>query len=268
MKRIFLALLSASGLALASNPTVLIQDLNFEYQDPTGHGSAANFSVSGLKNAGVTVDVEKVGKDFNFNVQGAAEGQYVFKNAPDLLSSAQSMDITGFNLTFEKALKISIGSGEFISPDQELSLQKINLDCSRDQNQTDVADQAILGCIKLLILKASRFTTQSFIEENFVTAFVAGMTGLNGASVGINNLNMKVTNGQYDLSADVKAQVSGKAKSLGNLSYDSTNKVLTIKISEVKFSILNVTNQVFDELKKNENPKMKVSKPYVYLTLK
>ncbi|MBA2404478.1 MAG: hypothetical protein H0V66_06890, partial [Bdellovibrionales bacterium] len=87
-------------------------------------------------------------------------------------------------------------------------------------------------------------------------------------SVGIKNLNLKVTAGKFDLSAEVKAQISGTAKGSGTIKYEAAAKKITVKVSEIKFGILDVTSQVFDELKKQESATLKVSKPHVYITVK
>jgi len=50
--------------------------------------------------------------------------------------------------------------------------------------------------------------------------------------------------------------------------YEAAAKKITVKVSEVKFSYLDVTSQVFDELKKQESESVKVSKPYIYITIK
>jgi hypothetical protein len=82
------------------------------------------------------------------------------------------------------------------------------------------------------------------------------------------SLDLRSVNGRFDLSADVRAQVSGRVRGNGTSSYDPASGVLTIRINEVRFSILNVTGQVFDELKKQESDKLKVRRPFVYLSLK
>ena len=81
-------------------------------------------------------------------------------------------------------------------------------------------------------------------------------------------LDLRTQEGRYDLAVDIKAQISGKVKSYGMISYDQSTKVLTMKITEVKFGFFNLTDKVFQELKKNESPKMVVKKPFVYLDLK
>lgn len=267
MKRIFITWLCLSTTVFAANPSVEVTNFNFEYQDPKGHGTADSFSAQAFRDNSVTVDVEKQDKDFLLKVQGAANGEYVLKNAPELLTSAKNISLQVFNLNFNNNFSMSLDEGYFESPDSELLLQKLSLSCVRNNSEKDPQDQIVGGCTQQLTLKSSKFTSNS-LTKDFINSLVSGVIGAKVSNVSITGLDLKINGGNYNLSAEVKAQISGKAKSYGQMTYDSSNKVLTIKITEVKFSVLNVTNQVFDELKKNENEKMKVSKPYVYLTLK
>lgn len=264
MKRIFIALLVSTS-ALAA-PNVTIKNFNFEYQDPRGQGTADSFEATGLQ-TGVTVDVEKQGDDFHFKASGAVDQEFVLRKAPDLLMKAKTISVSDLNLTLKTSAALSVSAASFENEDSSLELQDLSLTCDRLLAHADPLDQLLAGCAQNLTLKSSRFVSRSFVG-GLITAVAQGLTGAAASTVGISNLNLKVVKGAYDLTADVKAQISGKAKSYGTVAYDASKKLLTVKITEVKFSILNVTNQVFDELKKNESEKMKVNKPYVYLTLK
>jgi hypothetical protein len=119
-----------------------------------------------------------------------------------------------------------------------------------------------------MTLKSSKFQSQEAEESLAAVLSETISKAISGSDVTVNSVDLKTNAGKYDLSADVKAQVSGKVKSNGNMSYDPASGKLTLKISEVKFSILNITGKVFDELKKNESDKLKVKEPYVYYTIK
>lgn len=251
MKRIFIALICLAPMVTSAQPNLKVTNLNFDYQDTHGKGAATEF----------TVELEKIFEDFKLKVYGSMEAEYEIKNAPALLKEAQSIRLNAFNLGLNERLNISLVDAAFISPDETMELQSFSLDCARDLTTTVVKDQIINGCLQQLRLKSTKLTTQSILEEGILSA-------LSNSGVKISGLDVKVNSGKYEFSAEVKAQMSGKAKSNGQLSYDSSKKLLTIKINEIKFSVLNVTSQVFKELKKKESESMRVEKPYLYLTIK
>jgi hypothetical protein len=126
----------------------------------------------------------------------------------------------------------------------------------------------ISGCLQKMSLKSSGFSSkgESGIDQALLKAIDESHDEILGG-VSIKNLDLRINAGKFELSADVKAQISGEAKANGTMKYDQPTKKLTVKISEVKFGFLDVTSRVFDELEKQESNSFKVSKPYLYITI-
>jgi hypothetical protein len=182
----------------------------------------------------VFVTVDKVEKDFKVVLQGTENRELEFKNAPGFLADAETMTMKDFNFHLTDALDLSMASGAFNSEKSELGLTDMSLSCVK---------ASLEGCLENLLFKAGRFTSND---------------------TKVKSMNFKMTAGAFNFTADY----SGKVKGNGSMSYDKTTSVLAIKISEVKFSILNITSKVFAELKKKESEKIKVKQPYIYITLK
>lgn len=272
MKRLLIGLFCFSALAQAENLSVTVKNFNFTYKDPHGEGSAEAFSRSpAFVNEAVSVSVDKVGDVFKLGVSGAESHDFEFKDAPSFMLDAESMQVSGFHLTLTERLNLALAQGRFYSKDDTLKLDGMNLDCSRDVTQTELMDQLISGCVQRMSLKSSKFSSASadktilgLLSQSILLAIDANER----ANVGVNSVDLKTNSGKYTLGAEVKAQISGKVKSNGFMSYDATNGKLSIKISEVKFGILNITGKVFDELKKQESDKLQVKEPYVHYTMK
>lgn len=240
-----------SGIAHAEVSNLNVSDFNFNYTNPHGEGSAAAFSRSGFLDEGVYVTVDKEEKDFLLHASGSETGEFRFKNAPAFMTDAETMTVAGFNLNLAEAVSLSLTSGRFNSPKDILKIDGMALNCNRNSGASDVMNQLITGCIEKLVFKNSKFNKSS--DKSDLT---------------VNSADLKINTGKFDLTAEIKAQISGKVKANGNVSYDEQTSILTIKVSEVKLGILNVRGQVFSELKKSESDKMKVKEPYVYLTVK
>lgn len=242
-----------------------LQGFDFNYTDPKGSGTASAFSrqMERADNS-VKVDVEKVTDGLAVVITGAEEQNFVVKELPSFVKEAKSMLIEQLFLNVSETLGLELDRGSFVSEKDELSMENFALDCHRDESQKDLMDQAISGCISKLNLHASKFSMDSakkILEKVFQGSEKA-------TPISIRGLDFTSNNGDYDLKADVKAQISGTAKSSGKLSYDPASKVLTIKISEIKFGVLSVRKMVFDQLKRNESATLKVNEPYLYLTIK
>lgn len=271
MKRLILACaLVTSPLVLAQDVRVKIEDFSFRYDDPKGSGEATLFQHNQKSSfEGVKVEVEKIGEAMNFKVTGSEAHEFKLEKAPDVIMKAKTMNVEDLDLSYQDTLSFSVLEGEFIGADDELKLKNFALNCNKDLSQSAADNQLIFGCLQKMTVKSQSFS-QSSLDEGIVSAFTKALGTVAGAKgdLGIKSLDFKVNNGKFDLSADVKAQLSGKAKAYGNMSYDPATSTMTVKISEVKFGILTVTGMVFDELKKKESDKLKVKQPNVYFKLK
>lgn len=269
MKKFLVAMMAVTSLSHASAFTVNVSDFNFDYKNPHGEGSAATFSRSTKSQAGVQVIVDRIDKDFKFAVTGAENQEFELKNAPSVMTEAEAMTVSGFNLNVSEQVDMSLQSARFTSKDDILKLDGLSLNCQRAPESKEVLDQFILGCIQRLNFKVKKYSSQELLKSlAYVLEEAVGVTELQKGNLSISSVALKVTNGKYELSADVKAQVSGKVTSKGSFGYDTGTGVLSIKISEVKIAFLNITSKVFDELKKNQSEKLKVKEPFVYLTVK
>jgi hypothetical protein len=269
MKSLLVAVVLLNTYAVyAETLNVNVKNFNFTYTNPHGEGTASSFSRTQLIDEELKVNVEKVDKDFKLNVSGVETQEFEFKDAPSFMTEADTMSVSNFNLNLADKLNLTLGAGRFNSQENSLKLDGLNLDCARDNAQAEVMDQLISGCIQKMSFKSSKFQSQE-AEETLASVLSETISkAISGSDVTVNSVDLKTNAGKYDLSADVKAQVSGKVKSNGNMAYDPATGKLTLKISEVKFSILNITGKVFEELKKKESDKLKVKEPYVYYTVK
>jgi hypothetical protein len=265
MKSLVTALILFTSFASAQTINLNVKNFNFSYKDPHGLGSAENFSRSGVSGA-VEISVDRINTDFKLLVSGSETQEFEFKNAPRFMSDAESMSIKGFNLNLQNNLKLSLSSGKFQGRVDFLSLDGVALECTRLTYHSEIMDQLISGCIQKMVLKTSEFSSQSD-QSTLVNALNQAIISVLG-SLEIRSIELKTSGGKYDLAADVKAQISGKVKSMGQMSYDAVSGKLTVKISEVKFGFINITGKVFDELRNQENDKLKVKQPYVYYSIK
>ncbi len=266
MKKLLFGFILMADFALAAPvaTNVSVKDFNFTYKNPHGSGTAASFGRSSLIDQKLSVSVQKVATDFVLNVSGAENEEFVLENAPSIMTEADTMNINGFNLDFSKQLKMSLSSASFNSYSDSISLSGVTLDCARNSTMSEVMDEIISGCFKSMVFKSSQFSSQNSAEVLMNALVDKAVQG----AVGISALDLKITNGNYALSANVKADVSGKVKSSGTMAYNASTGLVTLKIQEVRFSILNVTGKVFEELKKMENENIKVNQPYVYIKVK
>jgi hypothetical protein len=270
MRNVMLGLALLTTFNQAHAFTMNVTDFNFNYQNPHGEGKATSFSRSSKINQGeAQVTVDRLDRDFRFSVTGAETQEFELKNAPSLMTDAETMSVGGFNLNISEQIDLSLDSARFTSKDDVLKLDGVALNCLRQAESKEIMDQLILGCIQKINFKVSKYSSQQVLNSfQTILEEAVGENPFEKNNLSVSSVALKANAGKYELSADVKAQVSGKVTSKGNFSYDPTNGIIAIKISEVKVAFLNITSKVFDELKKNESEKLRVKQPFVYISIK
>lgn len=267
--KILLALLMLSTFAQAQVSKGEIKNFNFKYQTPMGEGTAEAFSYQAKNDPAQNVHVEKVGEEFKIHLEGVENQDLSFKNPPALIKDAETINLAGFNLTFQDRAVLTMANGSFQSQDKDIDLKNFNLACDRIASFPEVMDQVLSGCVQKMNLKVGGFSSMG--AEGLEHAILAAVDDKHDeykSAVSIKNVDWKITGGKLQFAVDVKAQISGTVTGSGSVKYEAPLKKVTVKVSEIKFGFLDLTSQVFDQLKKQESASMKVSRPYIYLTIK
>jgi hypothetical protein len=215
MKRFCIALAFCSGMAHAQTQ-VHVKSFNFSYQNPLGEGKASSFSRSKTTTSeGVNVAVEKFDNEFHIQVTGGEEHEFIFKNAPSFMTDAETMNLSALNLDLNEQLNLSVSSASFNSRSDSLKLDGLALSCQKLGASENVMDQLISGCIQKMSFKSSKFSSQD--TDALISSVLNETLTSNLAGIGVNAVDFSTNNGKFDLAGEVKAQISGKVKSYGNL---------------------------------------------------
>ena len=275
--KLFFILFILSFHALAQVSQVEVKNFNFNFTDPSGEGEAEvfNYQFKNAQTGSQKIQVTKKEDGFHFSLTGVETREFVVNNLPDVVQKASDMNLAALNLNFKESAQLNFANASFRSPDDDLNLRNFSLDCNRKNSSSNFLHNLIVGCIERMALKAGSFNSNK--NTNSVTNFQDHLQGFVKAmdernetlgGVSLKNVELKVTAGKFNLAGEIKAQISGKAIGKGSIQFDPNTSVITAKVSEIKFGILDVTSQVFDELKQQQNATFKVKQPYIYITVK
>lgn len=255
MKKVFTLSLLLTSTLVWSVSSLKVQNFNFKYSDGIGSGTASDFEIITSQ---TQISVTRSGSDLEFS-SPVFEAPIVWTNAPGLILDSK-VSVTGFNFNLQKELTSSLSRGEFVSEDK-MTIQNVNVTCSRAQG-TDVYEQVISGCLNKGTIKVANFESMGF------ESFIAQMTDtVEPEGTQVRSLNLTLDKKNFNLSATAKIGVNGTLKAKGTADVDYKNKKAVVKVNEVKFGFLNITNQFFTELQKKEIKGLVVKKPYIYYSL-
>jgi hypothetical protein len=267
--KFLLTFIFASSLGFAQVKQVEIKNFNFSYTAPLGEGVAESFSYQNQKEGEQKIQVEKFADVFKLKFEGSENQELEFKNAPAFIQEAETINLNTLNLNLGQSVSLGLSQGQFVSTNEELTLKNMNLSCDRLGFSSQFLDEVLSGCIQRMSFKVSGFS--SFPQKGIDYALIEALNSssqMKATSLSIKNVDLKINSGKFQLSADVKAQISGTVSASGTAKYDTPTKKITIKVSEIKFGFIDLTTKVFDELKKQENETLKINKPYIYITVK
>jgi len=267
--KIFLLFTLASSLSFAQVSQVDIKNFNFNYEAPLGEGFADSFSYQKKVNNLQKVYVEKFSDVFKIKLEGVENQEMEFKNAPSFIQEAENINLNTFNFTLGEKISLGLVQGRFISSQDDFNLKNVNLFCDRSTGSELLLEQALIGCIQKMTFKISSFssTPQKGIDYAIFEALNSALE-TNATALSLKNVDLKINSGKFQLGADIKAQISGTASANGTVKYETTEKKIIVKVSEVKFGFLDLTSKVFEELKKQESDSLKINRPYITILMK
>jgi hypothetical protein len=236
-----------------------LSGFDFDYRAPYGEGRASSFSYG--RQGSVELKVNKLFDTFSVEVTGHTQAEFELKQAPGFLLDADIIRFQRLELHLDRSLRASLSSAHTSDYQQSLELQELRAECQRQVTSTELAEQVIQGCIQRLSLQVRR------INPSAMLPLIEDLIGEGLQASEMQNLDLKINSGRYEFVTDVRAQIPGKLRSRGSVRYDGPKKLLTVNVAEVRFGILNITGQFFDELKQKETPNFKVQRPNLFITL-
>lgn len=255
MKRIFILSLMLTSSLVWSVSSVKVQNFNFNYSDGSGVGTAAEFEIITSR---TEVLVNRVGSDLEFT-SPILEQTLVWRNAPQMILDSE-VNVTGLNLNLGKDFTANLTRGEFNS-EKKMTIQNGLAQCLRVQG-ADAIEQVLNGCLAKGTIKFSNFESRS------LDALIALLTDtVETESTQVRSLNLSLDKKNFNLTATARFGVSGTLRAKGTADVDYHNKKATIRVNEVKFGFLNITNKFFSEIEKKDIKGLEVKRPFIYYSL-
>lgn len=253
-------------LSMANPGIKRIKNFNFDYVDPNGFGVADSFSREGAPSGRAEVSIEKKNKDFFFFVKGSEDYQFELNDAPTFMTTAETMNVSGLNLSLENNVRVNISSADFRSSKNEMKLENFNLTCSKFSAKMDWIENLLIGCVSSMNLNSEYFNSSKVNKflQHILREFKNKENFDPSSLFDVNDARISINNGQLKVYGQIKSDISGKIRGKGHFFYHESQKTLELRIDEVRFGILNITQRIFNEIKEANIPNIEVRQPYVY----
>ena len=248
------------------------------FQNNKGSGSIQNISLEtdGLSTqalvptvtATAPLTLSRNGKSVNV---AAGVFNLALQTAPNFLLQLNSMDleqlVTDIGSNAQLQLKAQVLKMDHQSFGQ-VDAESVSIACAHSSGPIGM-DQVVTDCLNRSTISMGAFQLPNTSQFWLDTMVLAPKTTQENAQQTINDMDMTMNQGNFDLSMKVQGVPFAKIHATGNAKMDTTAQVATIRIDEVKYGVIPITGLVMDQLKKKlPADQFRVVPPYVYMTLK
>ena len=262
---VFLVIYSTFALSFEQDTTLprgFINNLEANYQSPTGRGHATAVSLAGFGNyESPNFEVDNAGGVLIFTVE---DNSFEIDLSSLSGKDVDRLSIQAMNYIYnQEKLQASFNSFSANSQDFASQVNHLQLSCLKSKDLSNPLDDLLISCLSQAGLRVQRlnFRGSSAIFSDLVeNSFTTEEVEIEKLEVSVNNSRLKAKfKGNISKGITVKIE--------GSTSYSTTDKKITLRIDKAKAGFINIRNNLFDEFKKMENENIEVRKPYIFITI-
>lgn len=267
MKSVFgLLILMCSFLAQAELKSIEAKNLNFYYIFPQGYGEIERLKIGLKKQAAAPVAFEILALLPGFSIE-LPFFQLEWNGEVALLEQVKDLKVKSSHIVLNKSKHEAILDEVELTHQllQKMSMRSLEASCEGISVAQDLGVRLVEDC-----LQNSKMTIKEFylpLGRVIIGDMIEGMPDRSDEDIQLipHDVEWISNQGNFSLAAKVKLLVKSRVKIKGNWNVDQEKKVLTVRLDEVKFGIMPMTDLAFKELSERlKDPKFEVKKPYIY----
>lgn len=269
-------LLLSSFAIQADFKKVDVTNFNGQYNTPQGSGKADTFSIpidsSKVDALNVQIEIFKGNENFQISVD---ENEYLWEDVPSTLLEMESLNWYDIDFnTDTQRVSFNIERLQGITSDKRLNLSKLSSNCQHTRSQLsgfldNLLESCLNGTARLRINSFQNEDKSLFSDNSQLTRFIHILQGLQVKTPEpqqeLEDIELDIQNNSFEARLKTKIVFNTTVKAEGKSYYDSDEKVIRLRIDKAKAGFINVKDKIFEELEKNQGPKLRVERPWVYL---
>ncbi len=237
------------------------QNLNLSYSNTMGTiQGAMNFDIDGQKWSDNEIQIKYDEALKQLDLIGSTQSANI--GAPEWWAPIQKVSATGatLDISANNPKAVSMRSANLDYGEDNYTLSGLGLNCKNPS----LGLRPLENCLQTGTLKISNFQMS---QANMFTQTL-NVIDASATDASFKNMNLTFKNGSFDLELKASLSVTVTIKGEGKVEYLPAGQDfdLRIRIDKLKASFLNIKDDLFKELKKNESESLKVQDPYIYIS--
>ena len=230
------------GTAFTQVPNISISNLNLNYSDPSGVASATEFKVPGYTfSDSPNFEVEQQAGEF---ILSAEDQSFRISSVPAEILALEKLLVESFSLSTNMTkLRFTLAKLSGNNSETSIMAQNVLVNCKYEKSLTGILDEVMHSCVN----NDGQIKIASFIKNGKEVIANADLVFKD------NNLVFKIKAAGFNVNGSGKAYY--------------TPGLLRIKIEKAKVGVLNIKKKLFAELEKNQSDNIKVSNPWIEISL-
>jgi len=253
--------------AFAGFQQIEIRNLNFHYVYPLGEGELEKLKLGmSLTGESYPIRVERTENSF---VISSSLVDFEWINPFTFIHNIQEAKITKLNGLFGKGGHGALADYISVTAEKlgEFSIDGLKVNCLGNSTHADLENRILLDCFQKMRLDIAKLG----LPFDFFSSLLADVDYQPDATDEIPTGDFSFLNneGNFQIALKVKFLISAYIRAWGFVQFDTVTNTFGIRIDQIKYGILPITDLVMRELQRRvKHPSITINPPWIYIKSK
>jgi hypothetical protein len=244
-----------------------IRNLYFHYVYPLGEGELEKLKL-GMSLTGESYPIGVVRTENSFVVSSSLV-DFEWINPFTFIHNIQEAKITKLNGLFGKGGHGASAEHVSLVPEKlgEISIDGLKVNCLGNSNHTDLENRILLDCFQKMRLDIAKLG----LPFDFFSPLLADVDYQpdSGDEIPTGDFSFLNSEGNFQTALRVKFLISAYVRAWGFVQFDAVTNTFGIRIDQIKYGILPITDLVMRELERRvKHPSITINPPWIYIKSK
>lgn len=249
--------------AFAELDRINIKNLDLNYVSPEGKGEFEKLSI-GLELTKVTYPVEIFRRDHAFDILSPFI-DFQWLNPFAFIHNAQKINTKQLNLNIDHKLHYLRGDALSLTTEKatEIGLKQYNITCQGSSTEKDPLERLKYDCLENIDVTVNHLELPVEFFNSLATQLPDEPTEEAG-EMPADDLALSLKKGDFSAQLRVKLILRATLRVKGHARLENEGSVFAIRVDEIKYGIIPVTNIVMNELRRQvRKPNVVIDPPWI-----